>query len=279
MSQELKTFTIELKSLDQEIGSPVIAGAGDVNGCTLRVVFTQKAGCQLCPNSKVYLNWIHQDKKVKGYTLYKTNLPDILSRLLPDKNVLKVSFYSPTPEGYLYLGRNHEFVEQLCQMLLSHSLEREKRFGPARASVVKTTSVSKRTVLLLFRGRNVIQEKVTLKQLVTEEMIVWGYEGSPKEASYLDYKRAKELMETSETAENISPERQREDLQEELKELTVLKNEFNKIAIARSDKLIEAHERFRKVLGGKQYKTVEPILPMDLMGMYILIPANLKEKG
>ena len=43
MSQELKTFTIELKSLDQEIGSPVIAGAGDVNGCTLRVVFTQKA--------------------------------------------------------------------------------------------------------------------------------------------------------------------------------------------------------------------------------------------
>lgn len=69
MSQELKTFTIELKSLDQEIGSPVIAGAGDVNGCTLRVVFTQKAGCQLCPNSKVYLNWIHQDKKVKGYNV------------------------------------------------------------------------------------------------------------------------------------------------------------------------------------------------------------------
>lgn len=69
MSQELKTFTIELKSLDQEIGSPVIAGAGDVNGCTLRVVFTQKAGCQLCPNSKVYLNWIHQDRKVKGYNV------------------------------------------------------------------------------------------------------------------------------------------------------------------------------------------------------------------
>lgn len=69
MSQELKTFTIELKSLDQEIGSPVIAGAGDVNGCALRVVFTQKAGCQLCPNSKVYLNWIHQDRKVKGYNV------------------------------------------------------------------------------------------------------------------------------------------------------------------------------------------------------------------
>lgn len=69
MSQELKTFTIEMKSLDQAIDSPIIAGSGDVNGCMLRVVFTQKAGCRLTPESKVYLNWMHQEKRVKGYNL------------------------------------------------------------------------------------------------------------------------------------------------------------------------------------------------------------------
>ena len=69
MSQELKTFTIDLKSLDQTIDSPILAGAGDVNGYVLRVVFTQKAGCQLTPGSKVYLNWMHQEQKIKGYNV------------------------------------------------------------------------------------------------------------------------------------------------------------------------------------------------------------------
>lgn len=70
MSQELKTYTINMKSLDQDIASPVIAGAGDVNGATLRVVFTQKAGHQLTDNTKVYLNWMHQEQRVKGYNVF-----------------------------------------------------------------------------------------------------------------------------------------------------------------------------------------------------------------
>lgn len=32
MRDELKTYTLNLKSLDQEINDPIIAGSGDVNG-------------------------------------------------------------------------------------------------------------------------------------------------------------------------------------------------------------------------------------------------------
>lgn len=70
MAQELKTFTINMKSLDQELDSPILAGSGDVNGCTLRVVFTQKAACQLTDTTKVYLNWMHQELRVKGYNVF-----------------------------------------------------------------------------------------------------------------------------------------------------------------------------------------------------------------
>jgi len=35
---------------------------------------------------------------------------------------------------------------------------------------------------------------------------------------------------------------------------------------------VEAHERFRSVVGGKRYRVVEPVLPMDLIGVYILLP-------
>lgn len=70
MATELKTFTIEMKSLDQAIDSPVIAGSGDVNGCKLRVVFTQRAACEVPRNAKVYLNWMHRELKVRGYNVF-----------------------------------------------------------------------------------------------------------------------------------------------------------------------------------------------------------------
>jgi hypothetical protein len=92
---------------------------------------------------------ISPDKK--GYILYTTNLPPVLKSVLPQANQLKVSFYSPTPEGYLYLGRNHIFVEQLCQYLMANSLNPDTRSGPARAAVIRFRDVDIKTTLLLFR--------------------------------------------------------------------------------------------------------------------------------
>ncbi len=62
----------------------------------------------------------------------------------------------------------------------------------------------------------------------------------------------------------------------------LIREEFDKIALQRAEILIQAHERFRKVMGGKRYKAVEPVLPMDLMGVYILLPdrtSSIKKSG
>jgi hypothetical protein len=49
----------------------------------------------------------------------------------------------------------------------------------------------------------------------------------------------------------------------------------NAVALERAQALIDAHERFRKALGkGGNYIPVEPILPMDLMGVYVLLPSG-----
>ena len=52
------------------------------------------------------------------------------------------------------------------------------------------------------------------------------------------------------------------------------RKQFDNIAIERANALVEAHERFRKVVSGFKYKAVEPVLPMDLMGIYVLLPIN-----
>ena len=211
-------------------------------------------------------------KDKKGFLLFTQNLPESLKTVLPALNRLKVSFYSPAPEGYIYLGRNHVFVEQLCQQLIAHAMKQSKEQGPGRSAVIRCREVAVKTTLLLFRVRNVIQEKAGKTQLVAEEMLIWGYEGSPHEKKALTHERALELMNNALPSANMTEHERGQWLTDELKDLPVLGTELDRVAMERANILIEAHERFRKVLGGTRYKVVEPVLPMDLMGVYILLP-------
>lgn len=70
MPIELKAFTVNMKSMDQDIDDPIIAGAGDANGRTFRVIFTQEAAAQFTEYSKVYLSWKHKQEKIEGLNVF-----------------------------------------------------------------------------------------------------------------------------------------------------------------------------------------------------------------
>lgn len=70
MAQQLRATTINLKSFDQDIPDPIVAGGGDADGRTFRVVFDQEAAAQLTDASKLYLSWSHQQNKVRGYNVF-----------------------------------------------------------------------------------------------------------------------------------------------------------------------------------------------------------------
>lgn len=71
MSSELKVLTVNLKSLDQDIPDPIVVGGADSNGRKFRVMFDQEAAAQMTQYTKVYLSWFHQQRKVKGYNVFK----------------------------------------------------------------------------------------------------------------------------------------------------------------------------------------------------------------
>jgi len=75
---------------------------------------------------------------------------------------------------------------------------------------------------------------------------------------------------------NLTEQAKTDFLDNELSTIKTLRDELDQIALKRAEILIEAHERFRRVIGGKQYQVVKPVLPMDLMGIYILLPDNSK---
>ncbi|MCW5886721.1 MAG: DEAD/DEAH box helicase [Anaerolineales bacterium] len=220
---------------------------------------------------------VQVDKDTKGYRVVLGNLPPQLRELLPDlrnssqRDAIKVSFHSPTPEGYHYLGRNHRFVEQLCQLVMANTLARvDKR--AARAAVVRSRQVSIKTTLLLFRCRNVIEQAKLNHQIVAEEMLLWGWRGTPKEKEFLDHAEAKALLTEARASSDISPQSRASFLENEHKLLDNLDDDFRLIAEQQSKRLVEAHERFSALMDKQRYQVVYPVLPMDLLGIYILLP-------
>jgi superfamily II DNA or RNA helicase len=200
------------------------------------------------------------------------NMPLSLQHLLGKTGSLAVSFASPTPKGYLYLGRNHPFVEHLCQYILSHTMDRiEPR--AARVSVIRTAAVPRRTVITMLRCRNVIEPTTHAHQLVAEEMVVWGWQGSGTNRLWLEHHDAKKLLFDAIPSEYLSPEAQALALADACNDLAENRTAIDTLAERQAAQLVASHERFSALLKEHRFQVVHPVLPMDVLGIYVLLPA------
>ncbi len=214
-------------------------------------------------------------KDAKGYRIVMGNMPPQLRETLPSGDPVKVSFESPTPDGYQYLGRNNRFVEQLCQLVMGNTLARTDKRA-ARAAIIRTRQVETKTTLLLFRCRNVIEQEKGQHQIVAEEMLLWGWRGTPQQKEFLDHPKAKALLATARATSDLTVQARAGFLENELILLESLKTEFAVVAEQQSKRLVEAHERFSSLMDPQRFQVVYPVLPMDLLGIYILLPDGAK---
>ena len=207
-----------------------------------------------------------------GFGIVTGNMPPQLRDLLPEGNHIQVSFESPTPAGCLYLGRNHPFVEQLCQIIMANTVAREGKRA-ARAAVIRCKQVEIKTTLLLFRCRNVIEQSKGGHQIVAEEMLLWGWRGVLENREFLSHEQASALLSEARASSNLSSQAKTAFLNNDLQLLGQMDdNIFNDLAEAQSKHLVAAHERFSALMDNQRYQVVYPVLPMDLMGIYILLP-------
>ena len=214
------------------------------------------------------------EKKGEGYEIHVTNLPPHLKFTLPLADVVPISFDSPTPEGFNYVGRNHKFVEQLCQYLIALAFENKGDLYKkiARAAVIQTESVEFKTTLVQFRVRNVIRALKRNHEIIAEEMYLWGYHNDGSNTVTLDYEKCKTLLLEAESTKDISLERQKDLFESISKDASYLDSEVMKLTEQRAEKLVEAHGRFKSLVGGSNYKAMYPVLPPDVMGIYVLVP-------
>jgi hypothetical protein len=103
-------------------------------------------------------------------------------------------------------------------------------------------------------------------------MLLWGWRGTPQEYEYLDHLEAKELLSDVRASSNLSPEARAGFLENELTLMDSLAPQFDVIAEEQSKRLVAAHERFSNLMDKQRFQVVYPVLPMDLLGIYILLP-------
>ena len=222
---------------------------------------------------------VHTDDIPLGYSFQLLELPANLRHYFADKatskGLVRISFASPTPKHYMYIGRNHTFVEDLSRAVVNDSVNGGE-LGACRALVMETAEVKKRTTILLMRVRSVIRDKkIENRELVGEEMIFVGYRGKIENHDFLTQEEAKQLFLHSMASGDMDLPTQKTLLSNAIRWInneTELRQHTDEIALERASHLVEAFAKYRTYLKASEYQVVEPVLPMDVIAAYLFVP-------
>lgn len=212
------------------------------------------------------------------YQFPMANLTDNLKTYFEKcDGTVKISFLSPTPKGYMYIGRNHVFVEDLSRGVINDTVNG----GPlaeSRAMVTATDAVDKVTTVMMMRVRSVIRNKrQTANELVGEEMIFFGYRGNIENKEFIKSEdECKSLFLNAKPSENLDLAYQRNMFDREVKWIhdpDTLHRYTDDKALERADLLVNAFTNYcaDKSVSG-EYIVVKPVLPMDVMAAYVFVP-------
>ena len=212
------------------------------------------------------------------YSFQLLDLPAGLRHYFKDsanKGLVKISFASPTPKHYIYIGRNHIFVEDLSRGVVNDSINGGS-LAACRALVMSTDAVKVKTTVLLMRVRSVIRDKKNVsRELVGEEMIFLGYRGNIENHDFLTQDEAADIFLGAKASGNTDLLSQKQLFTKSLQwtyDIDTLRLHTDDIATERANNLVDAFTRYRTYVSSSDYQVVEPILPMDIIAAYVYLP-------
>jgi superfamily II DNA or RNA helicase len=198
--------------------------------------------------------------------------PAVRQRLGAVPESWRITFDSPTPEGAVYVGRNHPLIEALAEYLLDLAFHPSDSHPPAaRCGVIRTAQVSRRTTLLLLRLRYLVYERGDETPNLAEETLVWGFQGVWPDLTPLPPDQAQQMLDAAQAAANVPLAERQEVLAETLSWWPDLQPKLGEVLDERARQLQESHQRIRSLLSRKPVR-IEPQTPPDLLGVVVLLP-------
>ncbi|SOY40009.1 Helicase domain protein [Cupriavidus taiwanensis] len=217
---------------------------------------------------------------VKGhFKLLVEYLPDSVRERLTAEglaDILHIDFHLPAAQGASFVHRTHPLVAVLADTLLEQALDdavySEDAAGVARAGAAFVGQVSLKTTVLLLRIRHqlTVTHGANTRLLMCEEAIAVATSGS-EPLTELSADQTRVLLGAEATRNMPSALRDRQ-LQSALNALPSWQSQLEVIAQARAQSLLQDHRRVREAAEGRGSYQVTASLPLDVMGLYVLLP-------
>jgi hypothetical protein len=180
-----------------------------------------------------------------------------------------------------HVHRAHPLVVALADYVAEQALAEDMPELAARAGVIFTDGVANRTALYCLRLRSQLTvdklsvgRPVSSRQLLAEECLTVQVSGG--NPVVLTNEEAARLM-AMVPSRNLVPEQRARQLQRDLTALDRLQDAFTALAHQRAAELLADHTRMRAAGAGRgeamgQRYAVKPSLPVDVIGVYVLLP-------
>lgn len=214
------------------------------------------------------------------HKLHLDHLPaTVRERLAADglTGTLRIDFQQPAAQGALFIQRTHPLVVVLADTLLERALESDPGANDAdavaRAGAAFVGNVSLKTTVLLLRLRHqlsVIRETST-RLMLCEETIAVASSGSASSV-VLTPEQTHALL-GAEAVRNMPPPVRDLHIKQALQAIPDWQAQLETIARDRAQVLLQDHRRVRDAAEAKGTYQVTASLPVDIMGVYVLVPA------
>ena len=190
------------------------------------------------------------------------------------KGSIRLALSEPAPSGAVLLTRTHPLTATLAESLIEASLDPESltSLGLGRVGAWETAAVPKLTRVALLR----IRYKLTIharreRMLLAEEAALVAFHGN-EIVAIEDEARALLHAEATSNLASSAQERFIEKAKADLPAL--LAGPLSEFVRRRADELVQDHSRLRAAAGSSRV-SVEPVLPPDVIGLFVLMPNAL----
>lgn len=184
-------------------------------------------------------------------------------------------FELPLEDDDLYLGRTSPVIEGLASWTLDQALDPVARDAAAVASrcgVASTSAVGTRTTLLVARFRYHLQIAGGAgTTILCEEIVPLACTGRADAPQWLSSEDGEVLL-TAKPEQNLIQTAIDQQLALLLPSLPKFQQALSVIADQRAAAQLEAHERVREASRTKGRVSIQPVLPVDVLGAYVLLP-------
>ncbi|CAN7144294.1 helicase-related protein [Paraburkholderia terricola] len=191
-------------------------------------------------------------------------------------DTLRIDFHQPPAQGSSFIHRTHPLVAVLADTLLERALDdaayTTEDTTVARAGSAFVNHVSLKTTVLLLRIRHqlTVTHGSSTRLLMCEEAVAVAASGN-EPLTELSADQARALLGAEATRNMPAPLRDRQ-LQSALDILPVWQPQLEVIAQTRAQALLQDHRRVREAAEGRGSYQVTASLPVDVMGVYVLLP-------